>query len=88
MKISNLILKGLWILGAQAWSHEWDSEYETKWQGQNSQKFINADCKVSRMGAFDMSKTKDPIFMSSNGEDHPISPKLVPLNSTAGEQVC
>lgn len=70
-----------------AWSHEWDSGYDTKWMGQNAQQVIDETCKVSHLTAFQMSKTKDPIFFSTGGLDHPMSPKMLPLNSTAGEQV-
>jgi hypothetical protein len=87
MRLSTIVLNAAWVALAQAWSHEWDSDYNLRWTGQDTQKIISESCKVSHMTAFEMSKTKDPIFFSTNGEDHPINPKMVPLNRTAGEQV-
>lgn len=87
MKFSIFVINAAWVAIVQAWSHEWHSEYDSRWTGQEAQKVIDGSCKVSHVTAFEMSKTKDPIFFSRNGEDHPISPKMVPLNGTAGEQV-
>lgn len=87
MKISTLVISAALNAVAQSWSHEWNSDYDFIWTGQDAQKIIDESCKVSHTTAFQMSKTKDPIFFSTNDQTHPISPKLVPLNGTGGEQV-
>jgi len=81
----------LLITSAQAWNYGWPEEWESKWLTPQAQQqaVLGGDsngCKVSKLDAFEMSKTKDPIFFSTGGLDHFISPKMVPLNGTAGEQ--
>ncbi|KAH8168085.1 hypothetical protein CIB48_g160 [Xylaria polymorpha] len=73
---------------AYAWEYGWPDEWGPKWLSPSDQQVLGADngCKVSRLTAFEMSKTKDPIFFSTGGLDHFVSPKMLPLNGTAGEQ--
>jgi hypothetical protein len=87
MKLSTIVQNAAWIAVAQSWSYEWNSVYDSIWTGKDAQKIIDESCEVSHTTAFEMSKTKDPIFFSTDGATHPISPKLVPLNGTGGEQV-
>ena len=85
MKLSTVLLTAVRIAITQAWNQDWG--FELKWTGLDAERVVDETCKVSHITAFEMSKAKDPIFFSTNGENHPISPKLAPLNSTAGEQV-
>lgn len=75
---------------ADAWEYGWPQEWESKWLSSSAQQPLwGADsslCQVSRLTAYEMSKTKDPIFFSTGGLDHFVSPKMRPLNGTAGEQ--
>jgi hypothetical protein len=79
----------LFISAAHGWLYDWPSEWESKWRlnpGAQQALLSDTSCKVSRLTAFEMQKSKDPIFFSTGGLDHFLSPKFLPLNRTAGEQ--
>lgn len=74
-----------------AWQFDWPTEWSDKWTlgtGHTQQAILGDEsCKVSHIGAFEMQKTREPaIFFGSGGKHHPLSPKLIPLNSTGAEQ--
>ncbi|KAI9708164.1 MAG: hypothetical protein M1820_004118 [Bogoriella megaspora] len=73
---------------ARSWTYEWPSAWESKWLDPGAQQAlgVSSECKTSHLTAFEMSKTKDPIFFSMGGLDDFLSPKMLPLNKTAGEQ--
>ncbi|KAH3920888.1 diels-alderase phmD [Parastagonospora nodorum] len=76
------------VSSVKAWSYGWPEEWGSKWLPTGSQTVIGSSdsCKTSHLTAFEMSKSKDPIFFSTGGLDNFISPKMRPLNGTAGEQ--
>jgi hypothetical protein len=78
----------LLIASAEAWSYGWPEEWGSKWlpSGYEAALDSNDSCTISHITAFDMQKSKDPIFFSTGGLDNFISPKMRPLNSTVGEQ--
>ncbi|KAI1174423.1 hypothetical protein F4777DRAFT_579978 [Nemania sp. FL0916] len=81
----------LFIASAHAWEYGWLEEWGPNWLPPTSQQQVlgsssSSSCKISRLTAFEMSKTKDPIFFSTGGLDAFASPKMAPLNSTVGEQ--
>lgn len=83
-----ILISYILVAAAHGWTYDWPSGWESKWLHSGAQQALGSDsgCKISHLTAFEMSKTKDPIFFSSGGLDHFVSPKMVPLNSTAGEQ--
>jgi len=77
------------IAVAHAWSYHWPSEWESKWNlgsGVQQKLLTDSSCKVTRITASEMQTSNDPIFFSMGGLDHFLSPKIYPLNKTAGEQ--
>nr|A0A7L8UVG6.1 RecName: Full=Diels-Alderase ffsF; AltName: Full=Cytochalasans biosynthesis cluster protein ffsF; Flags: Precursor [Aspergillus flavipes]QOG08948.1 FfsF [Aspergillus flavipes] len=70
---------------AQSITYDLPSQWDHQWLTQQP---LGSDttCTTSHLTAFQMSKTKDPIFFSTGGTDPFLSPKMLPLNSTAGEQ--
>ena len=44
------------------------------------------DCTISHITAYEMEKGRSPIFFSTDPLDDPEAPKMLPLNSTGGEQ--
>lgn len=71
-----------WIYDPPSWNASWFEQGSQHVLGPGG----GVECTISHLTAFEMSKTKDPIFFSTGGEDHFISPKMRPLNRTAGEQ--
>ena len=76
----------LFAASVVGWSYDWPAGWETKWIDQSSQISLSSDCKTSHLTQFEMQKSDAPIFFSTSGTDHFASPKMLPLNRTAGEQ--
>jgi hypothetical protein len=72
----------------RGWEYEWPSEWDGKWADESTQQGLGDGCKINHLTAFEMSKTKDPVFFSTGGADNFVAPKILPLNGTGGEQVC
>lgn len=86
MYCSRFLVSTLFAAAAYSWTYDWPSSGDTQWLDGNMQQVIGVSCTTSHLTAFQMSKTKDPIFFSTSGTDHFVSPKMLPLNGTAGEQ--
>ncbi|KAI9693985.1 MAG: hypothetical protein M1822_003256 [Bathelium mastoideum] len=88
MAVSHFLISFLLLLLVQAWDYDWPSSWESRWLDPSAQQTLGdeGNCTTSHLTAFEMSKTKDPIFFSTGGLDGFLSPKMLPLNSTAGEQ--
>lgn len=79
----------LFVAVVYGWSYDWPSAWESKWKldpGAQQTLLSDTSCKVTRLTAYEMQKSNDPIFFSTGGLDHFLSPKIYPLNKTAGEQ--
>ncbi|KAK5996033.1 Diels-Alderase phmD [Cladobotryum mycophilum] len=86
--MAKVLILGYFALAAQSLTYDLPAQWNPQWLGSEAQQPLGSDtgCKTSHLTAFEMSKTKDPIFFSTGGEDHFVSPKMLPLNGTAGEQ--
>lgn len=82
------LVSSLLVIAARSWTYDLPLQWDSKWLEPGVQQSLGNDagCKISHLTAFQMSKTRDPIFFSTGGLDHFLSPKMLPLNSTAGEQ--
>lgn len=70
---------------ASSWEYSWPEEWTQHWP--LSAESSTADgCTISRLDAFEMEKGRKPVFFSTQPLDDPEAPKMLPLNSTGGEQ--
>jgi hypothetical protein len=72
-------------LGALAWEYNFPGQWEQVWQ-QNAQIAISEQCQTSRMTAFEVPKSNGDIWISTSSLDDMEAPKILPLNSSSGEQ--
>ncbi|KAF1937573.1 hypothetical protein EJ02DRAFT_458612 [Clathrospora elynae] len=72
-------------LGTRAWEYNFPRSWEHTWQ-QNAQTVFNGECRTSRMTAFETPKTNGDIWISTSPLDDIEAPKILPLNSSSGEQ--
>jgi len=86
MYCSRFLVWTLFAAAGYSWTYDWPSSGDTQWLDGNMQQVIGVSCTTSHLTAFQMFKTKDPIFFSTSCTDHFVSPKMLPLNGTAGEQ--
>jgi len=63
------------------WSPEWEEHWST-----GKQHVITDGCTVSHLTMHEMEKGREPVFFSTSPLDDPLAPKMLPLNSTGGEQ--
>lgn len=72
-------------------AHTWEYNFPEHWQAQwpeSWQTNLGADssCQTSHLTAFEMARAKEPVFVSTGPRDDFEAPKILPPNSTAGEQ--
>ncbi|KAK5996290.1 Diels-Alderase cheD [Cladobotryum mycophilum] len=82
--ITSLALLSLGSL-ATAWEYHWPGEWDDKWPV-DSEASTTEGCTVSHLDAYEMEKGRKPVFFSTDGLHDPEAPKMLPLNSTGGEQ--
>ncbi|KAI9751191.1 MAG: hypothetical protein M4579_006170 [Chaenotheca gracillima] len=70
---------------AHGWEYGWPEEWNDKWS-ESAQEPFSDDCTTSHLKAFEMAKPKTSVFYSTGPKDDFEAPKILPLNSTAGEQ--
>ncbi|KAL9120106.1 MAG: hypothetical protein Q9187_003340 [Circinaria calcarea] len=71
--------------------HSWEYNFPEQWQSQwpeNWQTSLGMDqsCTTNHLTAFAMAKPGEPVFVSTSPLDDFEAPKVLPLNSTVGEQ--
>ncbi|KAH6650454.1 hypothetical protein F5144DRAFT_479806 [Chaetomium tenue] len=73
---------------ASSWEYAWPEEWHQEWplDEQGPDAWSSSECTVSRLDAFEMEKGRKPVFFSTDPLDDPEAPKMLPLNSTGGEQ--
>lgn len=75
---------------ARAWDYaRWSPEWEEHWSSDLSsegQQVMTDGCTVSHLTTYEMEKGRKPVFFSTGPLDDPEAPKILPLNSTGGEQ--
>lgn len=69
----------------RCWQYDWPEEWNQYWPS-NLNTSVNDACNISHLTAFEMEKTRRPVFFGSDPLDDPESPKMLPLNTTGGEQ--
>lgn len=69
-----------------SWEYSWPPEWDELWPVDKEALLSSEGCTVSHMDAFEMEKGRKPIFFSTDPLDDPEAPKMLPLNSTGGEQ--
>jgi hypothetical protein len=80
-----------------SWDYGWPSEWDSKWLAgatpdaslqfpSSSLGTSDSDCVTSHLTAYEMEKGRKPINFTTDPLDHPLNPKILPLNSTGGEQ--
>ena len=82
-------LRTFWSLHLAIWAHCWQYDWPGRWNAYWPYELdtsTNDGCTVSHLTAFEMEKTRRPIFFGTDPLDDPESPKMLPLNSTGGEQ--
>ncbi|KAL2132703.1 hypothetical protein VTI74DRAFT_3466 [Chaetomium olivicolor] len=67
------------------WEYSWPNEWTQEWPVY-ADDWSSEDCKVSTLDAFEMQKGRKVVFFSTDPLDDPEAPKMLPLNSTGGEQ--
>ena len=72
-------------LHAYAWEYGFPKQWQTAWQ-ENAQVTLGGDCQTSRMTAFEKPKSNGDIWISTSPLDDIEAPKILPLNSSSGEQ--
>lgn len=76
-----------WCLIASVcgWNFDWPDRWNHYWPSQPAN-FSDDGCTTNHLTAFEMEKTRKPVFFGADPLDDPESPKMLPLNSTGGEQ--
>lgn len=80
--IPGLILSASVALG---WEYSWPAEWSQEWPA-DALSSSSEGCSVSHLGAFEMEKGRKPVHFSTDPLDDPEAPRMLPLNSTGGEQ--
>ena len=70
---------------ARCWQYDWPERWNQYWPS-DLDTSVNDACTISHLTAFEMEKTRRPVFFGSDPLDDPESPKMLPLNTTGGEQ--
>lgn len=89
MAFLRLTLIATIVLCAKNHAHAWDFGLFQQWDGTlqgSAQVVLGGDCKTSRMTAFEAPKANDDIWISTSPLDDIEAPKILPLNSSSGEQ--
>jgi len=92
MVLSRVIPTLLTLLGSalvQSWEYNFPSAWELQWSSSSSsQQILDGDesCTTSYMTAFEVAKSGTDIWLSTNPLDDFEAPKILPLNSSSGEQ--
>lgn len=63
-----------------------DEPTDDIWSDGGWQHPVTDDCTTSHLTAYEMQKGREPVFFSTSPHDDPEAPKMLPLNSTGGEQ--
>jgi hypothetical protein len=70
---------------AAGWEYSWSDEWSQEWPA-DAQASSSEGCTVSSLDAFEMEKGRKSVYFSTDPLDDPMAPKMLPLNSTGGEQ--
>lgn len=70
---------------ATCWEYSWPAEWAQEWPI-DAHASAEEGCEVSHLNAFEMEKGRKPVYFSTKALDDPEAPKMLPLNSTGGEQ--
>nr|QJY30854.1 Diels-Alderase [Discosia rubi] len=86
MLIESILLLSVLLPSASSWDYagwspEWGEHWPTEWQ-----QSMTEGCTVSHLTTHEMEKGRKPVFFSVSPLDDPEAPKMLPLNSTGGEQ--
>ena len=69
----------------RCWQYDWPERWNQYWPS-DLDTSVNDACTISHLTAFEMEKTRRPVFFGTDPLDDPESPKMLPLNTTGGEQ--
>ena len=70
---------------ATCWAYAWTKTVDKYWPA-DLDTSVNTECTISHLTAFEMEKTRKPIYFATHPLEDPESPKMLPLNTTGGEQ--
>lgn len=86
MKLQHLaFLVSLLPSAARCWEYGWPADWQVHWPADWLQS-VSDGCSVSHLTAYEMEKGRDRVYFSTSPLDDPEAPKMLPLNSTGGEQ--
>ncbi|CAG8973051.1 hypothetical protein HYALB_00010825 [Hymenoscyphus albidus] len=74
---------------SKAWEYDFPEGWESQWTGNGQHQAILGNvgkCRTSHMKAFDTAKSNADIWLSTSPLDDFEAPKILPLNSSTGEQ--
>jgi hypothetical protein len=75
------------FLQIKAWEYDFPEAWESQWSGSSQVAFgSSGSCKTSHMTAFETAKSSAEIWLSTSPLDDFEAPKILPLNSSTGEQ--
>ena len=69
----------------RCWQYDWPEKWNQYWPADLNTS-VDDTCNISHLTAFEMEKKRKSVFFGSDPLDDPESPKMLPLNSTGGEQ--
>lgn len=75
----------LLLSAAAGWEYGWPTDWQQHWPD-SWQQTPSEDCSVSHLTAYEMEKGREPVYFSTSPLDDFEAPKMLPLNSTGGEQ--
>lgn len=67
------------------WQYGWPNKWDKYWPS-DLDTSVDDECTINHLTAFEMGKTRKPVFFGADPLDDPESPKMLPLNTTGGEQ--